>query len=131
VGCGLRSGDLGALLHLLGSSLCKALLFFVAGNVQIEFGSKRISDVSGLVKRLPVSGTLLVLGFLALSGAPPFAPFVSELALLSGAIQGGRPWVAAAFVTLQAIASSLSPLDRRHGARGIWRLRRPERSRCG
>lgn len=104
VGCGLGGvATFGALLHMLGSSLCKALLFFVAGNTQIEYRSKRISDVSGLVRRMPVSGALLVLGFLALSGAPPFAPFVSELALLSGAIHAGRPWVAAAFLTLQII----------------------------
>ena len=105
VGCGLgQAATFGALLHMLGSSLCKASLFFVAGNVLIEYRSKRIDDVSGLVRRLPVSGTLLVLGFLALSGAPPFAPFLSELAILRGAVQAGQPWVAAAFVVLQIIA---------------------------
>ena len=104
VGCGLgQAATFGALLHMLGSSLCKALLFLVAGNVLIEYRSKRIAEVSGLVRRLPVSGTLLVLGFLALSGAPPFAPFVSELALLRGSIQAGQPWVAAALVVLQII----------------------------
>ena len=104
VGCGLgHAATFGALLHMLGSSLCKALLFFVAGNVLVEFGSKRIAEVSGVVRRLPVSGTLLVLGFLALAGAPPFAPFVSELALLRGALQAGQVWVAAALVGLQVI----------------------------
>jgi hydrogenase-4 component F len=104
VGCGLgQMATFGALLHMLGSSLCKALLFFVAGNVLVEFRTKRIAEVSGLLGRLPFSGALLVLGFLALSGAPPFAPFVSELVLLRGAIQVRQPWVAAALVALQLI----------------------------
>ena len=104
VGCGLgQAGTFGALLHLLGSSLCKALLFFVAGNLLIEYRSKQIAEVTGVVRRLPVSGVLLVLGFLALAGVPPFAPFLSELAILRGAVQSGQPWVAVAFVALQVI----------------------------
>ncbi|MFI5371771.1 MAG: proton-conducting transporter membrane subunit [Candidatus Eisenbacteria bacterium] len=104
VGCGLgRAATYGALLHMLGSGLCKALLFFVAGNMLIEYRSKRIADVSGLLRRLPVSGTLLILGFSALSGVPPSAPFLSQLTILRGAVQVGQPWVAVAFMVLQVI----------------------------
>jgi hydrogenase-4 component F len=104
VGSGL-GGDaaLGALVQMVGSSLCKASLFFVAGNMLVEYGSKRISDVSGLIRRLPVSGVLWVLGFFALMGSPPFVLFVSELLLLRGAMQAGQPWVAAALLALQMI----------------------------
>jgi hydrogenase-4 component F len=104
VGCGLGHGAAaGALLHMIGSSLCKAVLFFVSGNVLIEYRSKRITDVSGLLRRLPASGALLVLGFLALTGSPPFVPFVSELVLLRGVVAAGRPWVAIAFVSIQVV----------------------------
>jgi hydrogenase-4 component F len=105
VGCGLgHAATYGALLHLLGSSLCKALLFLTAGNVLIEYRSKRISDVTGLLKRLPVSATFCLVGILALTGAPPFPMFFSELAILRGALQAGQPWVAAAMVLLQIVA---------------------------
>jgi len=104
VGCGLgQVATFGALWHMLGSSLAKALLFFVSGNVLIAYRSKRIADVSGLVRRLPVSGTLFVLGFLALTGMPPFAPFMSELLLLRGAVGSGHPWVAGGFVAIQVV----------------------------
>lgn len=104
VGCGLGgAATFGALLFMVGSSLCKASLFFVAGNTLIEYGSRRIADVSGLIRRLPVSGTLLMLGFFALSGAPPFAPFLGQIAIIKGAMQAGRSWVAAAFLVLQII----------------------------
>ena len=104
VGCGLGQGAVfGALLHMIGSSLCKAVLFFVSGVAQSEYGSKRIADVSGMVRRLPVTGTLFVLGFFALSGFPPSAPFVSELTILGGAVAGNRTWVAVALVAIQAL----------------------------
>ena len=105
LGCGLgHAAAYGALLYLLGSSLCKALLFLVAGNILIEYHSKRIADVTGLLQRLPVSGTLLILGFFALAGAPPFPVFFGELGILRGAFQAGQPWVAGSLLLLQLVA---------------------------
>ena len=105
VACGLgHAAAYGALLHMLGSALCKALLFLVAGDVVAAFGSKRIADVSGLLGRMPLTGLLLLAGFLALSGAPPFPLFASELAILRGAFEAGRAWVAVALVALQLVA---------------------------
>jgi hydrogenase-4 component F len=88
---------------MIGASLAKALLFLAAGNVLAAYGSKRTRDVSGLLRALPVTGTLLVAGLFAITGSPPFAPFLSELALLSGALEGHHPWVAGAMLGLQAL----------------------------
>jgi hydrogenase-4 component F len=105
IGCGLGGAAVyGALLHLVGSSLCKASLFLVAGNILIEYRSKRIADVTGLMGRLPVSAMLLLVGFFALAGAPPFPVFFGELAILEGAFQADLAWVAVAMVALQVLA---------------------------
>jgi len=105
LGCGLgHAAAYGALLQMVGASLCKALLFLVAGNLVIEYHSKQIADVSGVFRRLPVSGALLLVGFFALAGAPPFPVFFSQLAILRGAFQVGQPWVAGGFVVLQLVA---------------------------
>jgi len=34
---------------------------------------------------------------------PPFAPFMSELLLLRGAVGAGHPWVAGGFVAIQVV----------------------------
>jgi hydrogenase-4 component F len=105
VGCGLgQSATYGALLHMLASALCKALLFLVAGNVLLEYRSKQIADVTGMLRRLPASGMLLLVGFFALTGAPPFPLFLSELAILRGAFQANLTWVAVSLVLLQLVA---------------------------
>jgi hydrogenase-4 component F len=39
----------------------------------------------------------------AVTGSPPFGLFLSEFTILSGAVRGGHPWVAAAMLLLLAV----------------------------
>jgi len=93
----------GALLHLINNGLTKGVLFLSAGNIHRSYGSKLIGDVQGALKRLPLSGGLFLAGFLAITGSPPFGPFVSEFTILNGAVGGGHFVAAALFLLLLAI----------------------------
>jgi hydrogenase-4 component F len=90
---------LGALLHLVANAAGKAVLFLAAANMHRTYGSKQVSDIRGAMQRLPVSGPLFLVGFLASTGAPPFLPFVSLFTILSAMLAAGRGWLAAAFLT--------------------------------
>lgn len=92
-----------ALLHALNHSLAKAMLFLTSGNILLACRSKRIDEITGLRHRLPLSAMLWVTGFLAITGTPPFAPFISEFGLLGAAVQG-RHWLAGAFYLFALIA---------------------------
>lgn len=81
-----------ALLHVINNGLTKGVLFLSAGNIHRVYASKLTTDVRGVWQRLPVSGSLFLLGFLAITGSPPFAPFVSEFSLLSAAFRQGHLW---------------------------------------
>jgi hydrogenase-4 component F len=85
----------GTLLHVVTNSLTKGVLFLSAGNIHRAYGSKSTEQVCGAMRRLPLSGTLFLAGFLAITGSPPFGPFVSEFAILNGAFDAGRPAVGA------------------------------------
>ena len=87
------------LLHLLGNAWAKSALFISAGNIHRAFASKHIPAVSGAILRLPVSGSLFLLGFLAATGTPPFSLFLSEFGLVQAAAGTGHWWVAAIFLT--------------------------------
>jgi hydrogenase-4 component F len=80
----------GAMLHLVGHSLAKGLLFFAAGNILLTYKTKTIGEVTGAIRRLPVTGVLLLAGFFATLGLPPFSIFLSELTILWGAIEARR-----------------------------------------
>jgi hydrogenase-4 component F len=93
----------GAMLHAVNHSLTKAMLFLVAGNILTLYQSKSTGDVRGVLRVLPVSGVLWVLGFLAITGSPPFGPFLSEFTILKEALEQGRGGVAVAYLACLAV----------------------------
>ncbi len=80
----------GALLHLINNGLTKGVLFLSAGNIHRAYGSKLTDDVRGAIQRVPLSGGLFLAGFLAITGSPPFAPFVSEFTIVNAAVGSGQ-----------------------------------------
>ena len=93
-----------ALLHLVNNALTKGVLFLSAGNIHRAYGSKSLSEVRGALRRVPLSGSLLLIGFLAITGSPPFGPFVSEFGILSSAVRLGHwPTAIIAVVLLMAV----------------------------
>ena len=93
----------GALLHLITNGLTKGVLFLSAGNIHRAYDSKLTDDVHGAMRRLPVSGTLFLAGFLVVTGSPPGGPFISEFTILAGAVQRGHFVVASCYLALLAI----------------------------
>lgn len=90
----------GTLLHVVTNGVTKGVLFLSAGNIHRAYGSKSTDQVCGAIRRLPLSGSLFLAAFLAITGSPPFGPFVSEFAILNGAIDAGRLYVGGAFLAL-------------------------------
>lgn len=86
-----------ALLHMIANGLTKGMLFLSAGNIHRAYATKQTAEVRGVIRRLPVSGAMFLLGFLAITGAPPFAPFVSEFTLLCAAFRQGHYWAGGIF----------------------------------
>ena len=94
IGLGLGKGALyGALFHLLNNGLTKGVLFLSSGNIHRSYNSKTIGVVRGVLTRLPWSGGLFLAGFIAITGSPPFSPFISEYTIISSAFIDGQPWV--------------------------------------
>jgi hydrogenase-4 component F len=93
----------GSLLHMVNNGLTKGVLFLVAANIQRAYGSKSSDEVRGVLRRLPVSGALFLAGFFAITGSPPFGPFLSEFTILNAAVTSGRYAVAAVFLTMLVV----------------------------
>ncbi|MCZ7405721.1 MAG: hydrogenase 4 subunit B [Candidatus Methanoperedens sp.] len=67
-----------ALYHLLNHSVFKGLLFMGAGSIIYSTHTKNIENLGGLIKKMPVSSVLILVGVLSISALPPFSGFVSE-----------------------------------------------------
>lgn len=91
IGVGISGlGAFGALLHLLCNGLTKGVLFLSAANLHRAYGGKTTDEVSGALRGAPFSGTMFLLGFFAITGAPPFGPFLSELSIARAAFGSGH-----------------------------------------
>jgi len=78
----------GALLHVLNHSLFKSLLFYSAGSIYQQSHTLNMENLGGLIKSMPKTGALFLIGALAIGGLPPFNGFVSEFLIYNGLIEG-------------------------------------------
>ncbi len=82
VGIGIGGNAIfGSLLHLFNNAFTKGALFLSASNIYRAYGSKSTDDVSGAISRVPLSASLLLIGFIAATGSPPFGTFVSKFTI--------------------------------------------------
>jgi Formate hydrogenlyase subunit 3/Multisubunit Na+/H+ antiporter, MnhD subunit len=104
LGLGLGGvGAYGAVLHALNNGLAKGMLFLAVGNVVLVTGTSAADEIRGLLRRVPASGILLVIGLFAVTGSPPFGMFISEFTIIKAAVGEHHPWIAALVVALLAI----------------------------
>ncbi|MBI3313567.1 MAG: hydrogenase [Candidatus Omnitrophica bacterium] len=71
-------GYAGALLHVFNHAVFKSLLFLSAGSVIRATGTGEIDEMGGLLKFLPFTGHLFLIGSLSICGLPLFNGFISE-----------------------------------------------------
>jgi hydrogenase-4 component B len=64
--------------HVLNHAVFKSLLFFGAGAVANETGTRNVEEYGGLLTRMPWTGATFLVGAVAISGLPPFNGFASE-----------------------------------------------------
>jgi len=80
-------GLLAALFHAFNHALFKNLLFLGAGVLQHQTHSLDIDSMGGLIKRLPQTSVLFLIGCMSISSLPLFNGFVSEWLAFRTALQ--------------------------------------------
>jgi hydrogenase-4 component F len=90
-------------LHLVAHALGKALLFFAAGTVAHRYETRTLARIRGAAGAIPISGTALLLGGLALAGAPPSALFATELSILAAGYERGQTLAASVLIVCLAL----------------------------
>jgi hydrogenase-4 component B len=78
----------GALMHVLNHSLFKSLLFYSAGSVYQQTHTRDIDKLGGLLRFMPHTGGMFLIGAIAIAGIPPLNGFISEFLIYSGLLRG-------------------------------------------
>lgn len=98
-----------ALLHVWNHAAMKGLAFMAGGAVAHAAHTRDLERMGGLLRRLPATGALLLVGTAALAALPPLNGFVSEWLLYLGLLESIRsaatPTVLAAAVAVAALAT--------------------------
>jgi len=89
-GLGGASAYSGAMLQIIGHSVTKSFCFYAAGSVLLLAGTRDIALIRGLIRRAPATGVALLLGGLAIAGAPPFVLFLSEFSIIKAGLRQGE-----------------------------------------
>lgn len=84
---------IGGLVHLVHQGLMKITLFFCAGAITHTTGVKRVSQLDGMGRRMPLTMLAFSIAALGMVGLPPMAGFVSKLYLGVGAVEREAWWV--------------------------------------
>jgi hydrogenase-4 component B len=76
------------LYHTINHAIFKALLFLGAGAVLHSTHTRNMEEMGGLIKRMPGTALLFLIGAVAISALPPLNGFVSEWLTYQSLLQG-------------------------------------------
>ena len=82
----------GGLYFVFSHACAKAAVFLAAGNIIYSLGHDRISELKGIVHRLPVSMFAFALAGVSLIGLPPSGGFIAKWLYLNAALRAGQWW---------------------------------------
>lgn len=97
-----------ALYHMLNHSLYKALLFFGAGAVEAQTGTRDMDRLGGLIKWMPLTALVFLAGTLSIAALPPFNGFVSEWLTLQAMLRSAELTSIGAKITFALCGAGLA-----------------------
>jgi len=81
-GIGTPAALLGFVIFLTAHALYKAPLFLAVGNLEKRYGTRRLSELGGIFRSSPVTGTALAISGFSLLGLAPMPGFLGKEYLL-------------------------------------------------
>jgi len=98
------TGTVGAVYLIMAHALAKSFCFFSAGAMLLVTKTREIASVRGLIRLSPLTGVSLMIGGLAIAGAPPFAVFLGEFSIIRAGLAQGQYGVIGALTIFIGIA---------------------------
>lgn len=94
IGIGTAMTLNGAIAHAYAHILYKGLLFMSVGCILYAVGTQKLSEMGGLVRKMPWVMILYMIAALSISGMPGFNGFISKTMTIAGAAEAHRTWLA-------------------------------------
>ncbi|QNO13619.1 monovalent cation/H+ antiporter subunit D family protein [Alkalicella caledoniensis] len=95
---------IGDIFHIFSHAIMKSTLFMAAGIIILKTGKRKISELKGIGKEMPITMFCFTLAALAMIGIPPLNGYVSKIFLSIGALDAGQ----SVYVLLLIISSLMN-----------------------
>lgn len=86
----------GGMLHLFAHAVASATAFLTIAAVAYRTGTTKISELGGMIHRMPITYTVYLIAIISMAGIPPMAGFVSKWLILQGIAKQGLLFIALA-----------------------------------
>ncbi|MHB1298038.1 MAG: monovalent cation/H+ antiporter subunit A [Gemmatimonadaceae bacterium] len=95
--------------HIMNHATFKASLFMAAGIIDHETGTRDIRRLNGLLRAMPITGTLALVASAAMAGVPLLNGFLSkEMFFAETVFISSRPWIEIALPIAATIAGAFA-----------------------
>jgi len=95
---GTQLGLTGTFLQFFNHAIMKGAAFLCAGAIIYRLGSRDLSDMQGVGRKMPLTAFALAISVAALVGLPPLNGFPGELALFSSTVEANMIWLGVALL---------------------------------
>jgi NADH-quinone oxidoreductase subunit M len=82
-------GITGSALMWIPHALGETILFLMAGSIILRTGTRSMSNLGGIARKMPYTATFAMIAVLTMIGVPPTSGFMAEWILFTGALQTG------------------------------------------
>jgi len=105
LGIGTELGLTGALFHVLNHAIMKGTLFFCAGIMIAEAGTRDVQGLSGFGRQQPAVTFAFIIASLGMIGIPPTNGFVSKWLICLAAVEAGHAVLAVIILMASAVTA--------------------------
>ncbi|MDX1359547.1 MAG: proton-conducting transporter membrane subunit, partial [Clostridia bacterium] len=89
-------GFAGGMMHLINHAVASAAAFLAIAAVAYRTGTTKMSEMGGMIHRMPVTYLVYLIAIISMAGIPPMGGFVSKWLIFQGLADKGMLFMAAA-----------------------------------
>jgi NADH-quinone oxidoreductase subunit M len=87
-------GTIGGLMHILNHALASAALFMSMAAVIHRTGTTKMSNMGGLITKMPITFATYLVAIISVAGIPPMSGFASKWLIYQQLVNDGLPFLA-------------------------------------
>jgi NADH-quinone oxidoreductase subunit M len=87
-------GFAGGLMHIFNHAMASGAMFLSFAGIAYRTGTTKMSELGGLIKRMPLSFAAYLIAIISLAGIPPMSGFASKWLIFQGLSSNGMMFLA-------------------------------------